>query len=77
MLVRQAVPGIQPLLTRTQLLALAGEEGVESRLVVRQGREWQLRQGPLPRRALPPITQCGWTVLLQGMDLHDESVHRL
>lgn len=77
LLVRQAVPGIQPLLTRTQLLALAGEEGVESRLVVRQGREWQLRQGPLPRRALPPITQSGWTVLLQGMDLHDESVHRL
>lgn len=77
LLVRQAMPGIEPLLARTQLLALAAQQGVESRLVVRDGDRWQLRHGPLPRRVVPPFGQGGWTVLLQGMDLHDEAVHRL
>lgn len=77
LLIRAAVPGIEPLLSRTQLFALAAQEGVQSRLVVRQGRDWQLRHGPLPRRTLPPLHEGGWTVLLQGMDLQDESVHGL
>ena len=26
--------------------------------------------GPLPRRALPPVSRPGWTVLVQGLNLH-------
>ncbi len=71
LLIRQALPGIEPLVSRAALFALAASDEVESRLVVRRaGGDWLLRQGPLPRRALPPLAQPGWTVLLQGLDLH-------
>ena len=36
LLVRQAIPGFAPPVLRTQLLALAGQEGVESRLIQHQ-----------------------------------------
>ena len=70
LLVRQAWPGVQPPLARAPLLALAAGDDVESRLVVRQGDAWRLRHGPLARRALPPLRQPGWTLLVQGLDLH-------
>jgi 50S ribosomal protein L16 3-hydroxylase len=77
LLVRQAVPGVAPLLTRSELFALAARDGVESRVVVRGGRQWSVRQGPLPRRALPPLSQPGWTLLVQGLDLHVDAAHAL
>ena len=70
LLVRQAWPAVQPPLRRAGLFALAASEDVESRLVARQGDAWTLRRGPLPRRALPPLRQPGWTLLVQGLDLH-------
>lgn len=78
LLVRQAVPGFKPLLGRSELLQLAGQDGVESRLV-RQlgGGQWSLTHGPLPRRRLPRLDQPGWTVLVQGVDLHVQSAHEL
>jgi 50S ribosomal protein L16 3-hydroxylase len=36
-----------------------------------------MRRGPLARRALPPLSQPGWTLLVQGVDLHDAGVHGL
>ncbi|MEJ6023787.1 cupin domain-containing protein [Ramlibacter sp. PS4R-6] len=77
LLVRGAVPGIRPLLSRAQLFGLAGREGVESRLVVQQRGKWQLQRGPLARRALPPVSQPRWTLLVQGVDLHDKRAHEL
>jgi 50S ribosomal protein L16 3-hydroxylase len=77
LLVRQAVPAIAPLLTRTDLFALAAREDVESRLVVREGRHWSLRPGPLPRRALPPVPQPNWTLLVQGLDVHLDAAQAL
>lgn len=71
LLVRQALPGVAPPLARAALFALAEDESVESRLVVRAARDgWTLRAGPLQRRALPPLKQPGWTLLVQGLDLH-------
>jgi len=77
LLVRQAIPGLAPPLPRAALLALAEDDDVESRLLVRDGERWTLRQGPLPRRALPPLTRPGWTLLLQGVDLHVEAARGL
>lgn len=77
LLVRQAWPGVQPPLPRAQLFALAGQEDVESRLVLREGRQWQLQRGPLPRRALPPVAQPHWTLLVQGLDLHVPAAHEM
>lgn len=77
LLVRQAIPGFAPPLGRAALLALAQSEEVESRLLVRRDGRWTLRHGPMPRRALPPLVRPGWTLLLQGMDLHVEAARVL
>jgi len=77
LLVRQAIPGVVPPLARTALFALVESEAVESRLVVRDGPRWTLRQGPMPRRALPSPRKPGWTLLLQGLDLHLDTARAL
>jgi 50S ribosomal protein L16 3-hydroxylase len=87
LLIRQAIPGFKPLLDRTELLDLAAMDDVESRLVVQaqaakpkskaKSVGWQFRHGPFKRTALPPFKQPGWSVLVQGVDLHDERVHAL
>lgn len=78
LLVRQALPGVQPPLARPALFALAARDDVESRLIVRGvDDDWRLRQGPVPRRALPPLSQPGWTLLVQGLDLHVDAAHDL
>jgi 50S ribosomal protein L16 3-hydroxylase len=68
-----ALAGFEP----RQLFALAARDDVESRLIVRSSERWSVRQGPLPRRALPPLSRKAWTLLVQGVDLHDERAHRL
>lgn len=77
LLVRQAWPGVTPPLPRAALFSLAAQDGVESRLVRRNGGHWSLRRGPLPRRALPPLQQPGWTLLVQGLDLHVPAAHAM
>jgi 50S ribosomal protein L16 3-hydroxylase len=77
LLVRGAWPGVRPPLKRAELFALAQREDVESRLVRRNGTAWQMRRGPFARRALPPLTQPDWTLLVQGLDLHDEAAHAM
>ena len=77
LLVRQAVPGGVALLSRAQLFALAASDEVESRLVLRRNARWSLRHGPLKRSALPPLTQPGWSLLVQGVDLHVPAAREL
>jgi 50S ribosomal protein L16 3-hydroxylase len=77
LLVRQAWPGIRPPASRAALFQLAGSEDVESRLVVREAGDWLVRHGPMPRRVLPPLSQPGWTLLVQGLDLHLDAARAL
>jgi 50S ribosomal protein L16 3-hydroxylase len=77
LLVRGAVPQARPPLGRAALFELAARDDVESRLVVRDGPQWSVRHGPLPRRALPPLARPGWTLLVQGVDLHEPAAHEL
>ena len=78
LLVRQAIPGFKAPIPRARLLAMAGEEGVESRLIQQlEGDNWKLSHGPLSRRSLPALTKPGWTVLVQGVDMHDAKAHEL
>lgn len=81
LVIRQAIPGFSPLLERIELLELAAQEDVESRLVVQgapgHGDAWKFKHGPFARKALPPLKQAGWTLLVQGVDSHDERVHGL
>ena len=77
LLVRQAIPAMVPPIDRSALFALAEREGVESRLIRHGKTGWSLKHGPLARRALPPLKQPGWTMLVQGVDLHHDGVHDL
>ena len=68
LLVRQALPGIQPPASRSELAQLATSEDVESRLVTQFDDRWALRHGPVAK--LPPWSKPHWTLLVQGLDLH-------
>ena len=77
LLVRQAIPNFQPPVLRPDMFALAAEESVESRLVQQIKGGWKLRHGPFARRSLPAMSQREWTLLVQGVDLHNDAVHQL
>ena len=77
LLVRGAIPAFAGVLNRTEMFALAARDDVESRLITHGKQGWKMRQGPLPRRALPPLTQREWSLLVQGVDLHSDAAHAL
>ncbi|HEY2255995.1 MAG TPA: cupin domain-containing protein [Variovorax sp.] len=77
LLVRQALPGMVPPIERSALFELAARDEVESRLVRHGAGSWNLRHGPFARRALPPLGRSGWTLLVQGVDLHHQGAHDL
>jgi 50S ribosomal protein L16 3-hydroxylase len=52
-------------------------EEVESRQIVRTGAQWTLKKGPMARKSLPSLKTPDWTVLIQGVDLHNDAVHDL
>ncbi|AOG23445.1 cupin domain-containing protein [Acidovorax sp. RAC01] len=77
LLVRQAIPQFKPPVGRQDLFALAAQDGVESRLVQLAKGAWKLRHGPFQRRSLPGLQTPDWTLLVQGVDLHNDAVHAL
>ena len=78
LLIRQAVRDTQLLPRRAAVFGLAGREDVESRLVQhRADGSWKMSHGPFARRALPGLTQRGWTLLVQGVDLQDDATRAL
>ncbi|MFZ9254691.1 MAG: JmjC domain-containing protein [Hylemonella sp.] len=81
LLIRQAIGGMAPMLTRAELFDLAGREEVESRLISsrrERGRtQWQMRRGPIQRRSLPTLKTPNWTLLVQGLDLHLEAARAM
>jgi 50S ribosomal protein L16 3-hydroxylase len=80
LLVRQAWPGVRPPLKAAALFALAARDDVESRLVRRPavpGERWQLECGPIVRAQRPRARAAGWSLLVQGLDLHDEAARTM
>jgi 50S ribosomal protein L16 3-hydroxylase len=79
--------------TPAQLFALAARDDVESRVVIQDsapakargankgigptGERWRLKHGPIARRGLPALSQRGWSLLVQGVDLHVQAAHEL
>jgi len=76
-LVRSAVPGFAGLFTREALFALAGRGDVESRLVVRSRGSWKMDHGPFPRAHFKALPATGWTLLVQGVNLHSDAADAL
>lgn len=71
LLIRDALPGFAGLHRAEDLFALASRDDVESRLVERRGRRWSLRHGPFSTRMLRTLPGRNWTLLVQGVNLHD------
>ncbi len=77
LVIRAAVTFEAALPDAKALFALASQEGVESRLVERHGEKWSLRQGPFARATMPSPKKPAWSLLVQGVDLHDDAAHAL
>lgn len=77
LLVRQAWPGVEAPASRAQLFELCAQDDVESRCIEQREGRWRLRHGPINRRSLPPLSRPGWTLLVQGLDLHLDSAHTM
>ena len=74
-LMRAAFPQFNPPLDRARLFELARDPQVESRLISSSGQKWTVKSGPLPRRL--PRESSPWTLLVQGVDLHDDAARDL
>lgn len=75
LVIRQAIPGFQALLARDTLFEMAARDDVETRLVTHFKQQWQMTTGPLAQ--LPAIGKKDWTLLLQGVNLHDDAADAL
>jgi 50S ribosomal protein L16 3-hydroxylase len=75
LLIKQAIPEFKALLSREALFDMAARDDVESRLISHFNRHWEMQKGPLP--TLPSVTQEEWTLLVQGVNLHDAEADRL
>ena len=70
LLIRQAVASPQLPFTPATMFERAGRDEVESRLIEHVGSRWRLRHGPFAHARIPPLRRGGWTLLVQGVDLH-------
>jgi 50S ribosomal protein L16 3-hydroxylase len=77
LLVRQAIAGFEGFATRPELERLACRDDVESRLVVRTGNRYDLAHGPFRRADLRALPARGWTLLVQGFNLHHDDADAL
>ncbi|HVW49055.1 MAG TPA: cupin domain-containing protein [Trinickia sp.] len=77
LLIRGAVPDIAPPLSREALFELAASEDAESRLVSHARGRWHLEHGPFALDTLPSVKRREWTLLVQGVDLHDDHARAL
>jgi len=71
LLVRGAVPDFQGLFAKAELLDLACDEEIESRMVWQQDDQWQLARGPF-RAADFKRRRGPWSVLVSGTNLVSE-----
>ncbi|WP_242123680.1 cupin domain-containing protein [Sphingobium sp. Sx8-8] len=60
-----------------ELAGLACEEGVESRLILRDGDALRLENGPLPESRFGDLGSGPWTLLVQAVDHHAPDVAAL
>ncbi|MBB3101650.1 cupin domain-containing protein [Azomonas macrocytogenes] len=69
LLIRQAIPGFQSLISADELAGLSLEEEVESRLVIEHGEHpWELRRGPFDETTYQKLPERDWTLLVQAVD---------
>ena len=77
LLIRQAIPGIVPPVSRDALFEMADRDEVESRLVSHFRNRWKLENGPFAPENLPSPKARQWTLLVQGVNLHSAAAAEL
>ncbi len=77
LLARGALPECGNFIRRKDLFELATRQGMESRLVLHQGRRWRVRHGPFDGRELKRLPRTGWTLLVQGVNQALPAAQRL
>lgn len=60
-----------------ELAGLAGEEGVESRMIQQGEGRWTVGHGPLDEDQFGTLGQSPWTMLVQAVDIHVPAVAAL
>ncbi|MDK2777332.1 MAG: cupin domain-containing protein [Pseudomonadota bacterium] len=70
LLIRNAWPGFEPLLSAQELAGLSLEEEIESRIVEEQGKDgpWSIRKGPFSEDDYQALPESHWTLLVQAVD---------
>lgn len=69
LLVRNAWPNFQPLLSSQELAGLSLEEDIESRIIQEQGESpWQVQNGPFTEEDYQNLPASHWTLLVQAVD---------
>jgi 50S ribosomal protein L16 3-hydroxylase len=77
LLVRSALPSSQGFVDLKRLSRLAIRPEVESRLVLRDGANWRVHDGPLSRRHFQALPATCWTLLVHGLNLYLPQADRL
>ena len=72
LLVRAAVADLAATLSRDALFDLAARDDVASRLVCRESNRYSLTHGPFARSRLRKLPASNWTLLVQGVNQHDD-----
>ena len=75
LLIRQAIPNFKLPLSFTAIKTLARSEAVQARLIWQKDQQWQMEMGPFSK--LPTPRDANWTVLVQGVDLHNDAAAAL
>jgi 50S ribosomal protein L16 3-hydroxylase len=68
LLVRNAIPGFNGLLSPAEMQTLAARDDVESRLIRGSGIDWQLEHGPFRRADFKRLPKTDWTLLVQSLN---------
>ena len=68
LLVRQAIPGFSGVISKSDLMRLAGHDDIESRLVTRQRGKWLMERGPFSKSKFRQLPKSNWTVLVQDLN---------
>lgn len=75
LLIRQAIPGFQALFSPEELFEMASRDDVESRLICFFKQHWEMKNGPIDN--IPRKEKKDWTLLVQGVNLHQEKADQL
>jgi 50S ribosomal protein L16 3-hydroxylase len=77
LLVRAAIEGFRGLLSPSELMRLACRDDAQSRVVVRDGRTWQVHHGPFKPAFFRRLGAQRWTLLVQDVNHFLPDAHAL